>query len=130
MHEPTAMKHMPNQFPEGISISFLTAVFTKTAIEKGYPGGIYGFRTDHPYANSDRRLLAIVSMSSSELQEKLDAIAAKGIDLASCCAVADMFAGPYEGCTGIEFFTTGDSPFTPGWWARTAPVGTWRHRVR
>jgi len=39
-----------------------------------------------------------------------------------------MFAGPFEGCTAIEFFTTGDDPFTRGWMARAAPVGTWTRR--
>jgi hypothetical protein len=126
MHDLATFKRLNEPEPEGIPISLLTAVLTKAGIEAAYPGGVAGFRADHPHVKSDRHLLAIVSMSSNELQEQLDAIAAKGVDLAGCCAVADMFAGPFQGCAGIEFLTTGDTPLQPGWVARAAPPGTWK----
>lgn len=128
MHDFVCVKPPNNQYPEGVRISFLTAVFTKAAIAAGYRGGVSGFRDDHPCAKSDRHLIAIVSMSSGELDEMLDAIEAKGLDLAKCCAIADVFVGPIKGCTGIEFFTTGDSPLQPSWMARAAPPGTWARR--
>lgn len=128
MHDLITLGRLNRPATEGLPISLLTAVFTKVGIAAGYPGGVAGFRDDHPFAKEDRHLLAIVSMSSSDLQEQLDAIAAKGLDLWECCAVADMFAGPFEGCTGIEFFTTGDSPLQLGWRARAAPAGAWIRR--
>jgi len=123
MHDLATLKRLNQPPEEGLAVSFLTAVFTKTGVAAGYPGGVAGFRDDQLCAREDRHLIAIVSMSGGELQERLDAISAKGLDLAQCCAIADMFAGPFEGCTGIEFFTTGDSPFQPGWRARAAPGG-------
>ena len=123
MHDLATLRRLNQLAAEGLPISLLTAVFTKAGVAAGYPGGVSGFRDDHPHAKEDRHLLAIVSMSSGELQEKLDTIASRGLDLAECCAVADMFAGPFEGCTGIEFFTTGYSPLQPGWRARAAPGG-------
>ena len=123
MHDLATLKRLNQPPEEGLAVSFLTAVFTKRGIAAGYPGGVAGFRDDLRCAMEDRHLIAIVSMSGGELQERLDAIAAKGLDLSKCCAVADMFAGPFEGCTGIEFFTTGDSPLQPGWRARAAPSG-------
>lgn len=130
MHDLATIKRLNEPDPEGIRISFLTAVLTKAGIEAAYPGGVAGFSADHPCVRSDRHLLAIVSMSGGELQEQLDAISAKGVDLAECCAIADMFAGPLEGCPGIEFFTTGDDPLRPGWTARAAPTGTWKRWIR
>jgi len=123
MHDLATLRRLNQPADEGLPISFLTAVFTKRGIAAGYPGGVAGFRDDLRCAMEDRHLIAIVSMSGGELQERLDAIAAKGLDLSKCCAVADMFAGPFEGCTGIEFFTTGYSPLQPGWRARAAPGG-------
>jgi len=128
MHDLVTLSRLNRPAAEGLPISLLTAVFTKAGIAAGYPGGVANFRDDHPFAKESRHLLAIVSMSSGDLQEKLDAIEFKGLDLAECCAVADMFIGPIEGCTGIEFFTTSDRPLQPGWMARATPAGSWIRR--
>ena len=123
MHDLATLRRLNQPPEEGLAVSFLTAIFTKRGIAAGYPGGVARFRDDQLCAKEDRHLIAIVSMSGGELQERLAAIAATGIDLSKCCAVADMFIGPIEGCTGIEFFTTGDRPYQPGWRARAAPTG-------
>lgn len=100
---------------DGIRISFQTAVFTKSGVESGYPAGVAGFLEDYPFAKQARGLLGITSMSSGELYEMLEAISSRGLDLAKCCVVAEMFSGPYQSCEGISFQRTGGELYSPGW---------------
>lgn len=126
MYDLETLKYINLRASGAVRIVFLTAVFTRTGVQAGYPGGVPGFRKDYPYARLDRDLLTLSSISSGELGEMLDAIAAKGLDLASCCAVADMFGGPFEQCEGIEFFSTREDFFNRGWMAclKTSPKQT------
>lgn len=123
MHDLATLKRLNGSEEDGLPVNFLTAVITKASVAATYPGGVAGFRRDHPHAKEDPHLFALVSMSGHDLQARLDALAAKGLDLAAGCAVADMMVGPLEGCLAIEFFNTGDSPFSPRWRARAAPPG-------
>ena len=91
MHDLATLHYLNLRASGAVRIVFLTAVFTRAGLQAGYPGGVPGFRQDHPDAREDRHLLTITSMSSGELGETLDAIAATGLDLSACCAVADAF---------------------------------------
>lgn len=117
MYDLETLKYMNLRAGGAVRIVFLTAVFTRSGVQAGYPGGVPGFCEDYPYARPDRDLLTLSSMSSGELGEALDAIAAEGLDLVSCCAVADVFAGPFEACDAIEIFSTRDGFFDRGWMA-------------
>ncbi|MBM3151880.1 MAG: hypothetical protein FJZ96_06715 [Chloroflexi bacterium] len=122
MYDLETLKYMNLRASGAVRIVFLTAVFTRAGVQAGYPGGVSGFRKDYPYARLDRELLTISTMSSGELGDILDAIAAKGLDLPSCCAVADVFAGPFEECAAIEIFSTRDGFLDRGWMARLRNV--------
>lgn len=122
MYDLETLKYMNLRASGAVRIVFLTAVFTRAGVQAGYPGGVSGFRKDYPYARLDRELLTLSSMSGGELGEILDAIAAKGLDLASCCAVADVFAGPFVECAAIGIFSTRDGFLDRGWMARLRSV--------
>jgi hypothetical protein len=117
MYDLETLKYLNLRAGGAVRIVFLTAVFTRTGVQAGYPGGVPGFCARHPHARADRDLLTLSSMSSGELGETLDAIAAAGLDLSTCCAVADVFAGPLQTCEGIEFFSTRHGHLAPGWMA-------------
>ncbi|MBN8766219.1 MAG: hypothetical protein J0I76_07825 [Thiobacillus sp.] len=93
----------------------MVAVFTRVGIESGYAGDVDGFLANFPYTRKARGLLALSGMSSGELMEMLDLAASRCPGLADCCAVADVFAGPFEACDGIRFVRTGTDMLNPGW---------------
>jgi len=124
MYDLETLKTMHLRASGAVRIVFLTAVFVRAGVQAGYPGGVPGFRKDYPHAREDRDLLTVSSMSSGELGDILDAIAAKGLDLVSCCAVADVFGGPLETCDAIEIFSTRDGFLDRGWMARLRSAAT------
>jgi len=124
MHDLATLKYLNLRANGAVRIRFLTAVFTRAGVQAGYPGGVPGFRQDYPYAREDRNLLTITCMSSGELAEILDAIATAGLDLSSCCAVADVFTGPVLACPGIEFFSMREGVIDRGWMARLRSAPT------
>jgi hypothetical protein len=102
----------------GVPIHAISAVMTRSGIVTGYPGGVTAFRRDHPLALEANGLITLVSMSSGELYETLESIAAQGVDIRTCCSVADVLGGPLEECEAIELFPTWDRPLNRGWMAR------------
>lgn len=124
MHDLATLHDLNLRASGAVRIVCLTAVFTRAGVQAGYPGGVPGFRQDYPDAREDRHLLTITSMSSGELGEILDAIAATGLDLSACCAVADAFTGPVLACPGIELFSTRDGGLDRGWMARLRSAPT------
>lgn len=90
-----------------LPIRFLTAAIKKSAIRRHYPGGLAGFRKEHPEAAEDSYLYGIVSMSGGELQQKLERIGDRGINLVEACAVGDQFIGPVERHPHFAFEATG-----------------------
>jgi hypothetical protein len=86
-----------------ITLKFLTAGIKKSAVRRRYPGGLAGFRQDHPGVLEDPYLFGIVSMSGGELEELLARLGEKGIDASECCAVGDQFIGPIERHPHFEF---------------------------
>ena len=124
MHDLATLHYLNLRASGAVRIVFLTALFTRAGLQAGYPGGVPGFRQDHPYARADRHLLTITSMSSGELGEILDAIATAGLDLSACCAVADAFTGPVLACPRIELFSTRDDCCDRGWMARLRSATT------
>lgn len=117
MYDLETLKYMNLRASGAVRIVFMTAVFVRASIQTGYPGGLPAFTKDFPYARVDRDLVTLSSMSGGELQEMLDAIASKGLDITTCCAVADAFRGPIELCDGIEIFSTRDNFRDQGWMA-------------
>ena len=107
---------------EALPIVFYTAVFTRTGVEKGYPGGVTAFLTRYPHARQNSDLLALSSMSGGELETTLCEIEHEGLDLSACCALADVRLGPLQQCEDIELFTgsmEGDAD--QRWMARLKP---------
>lgn len=101
-----------------IELRFLTALIRKDAVAASFPGGLAGFRRTHPEALEDESLFAIRSLSGGELNEALDDIAAAGLDLGACCAVGDMWGGPFTPCDGIAFERIESESGLPRWLAR------------
>src|SRR5688572_6350127 len=104
-----------------IPIRFMTAVFKKSAIENGYPGGLSRFLEDQLCAAEDDHLVGVCFMSGGELQRFLDVLRSIGVDLANGCAVADMVLGALEPCEGIQVTSLGDELFD-GWQATFSGV--------
>lgn len=113
-----------------IDIRFFTAVFTKAGIDAGYPGGLEGFRNDHPHAKEDKHLLALVAMSGGEINDLVDAIGAKGVDVDACCAVADMAYGPLRSCEAIRIYSTHYQNLDPVWVAEAVSEEARRKAAR
>lgn len=108
-----------------IRIRFMTAVIKKSAVRKTYPEGETGFRHDFPHAQEDAYLFGLVSMSSGEMEETLEELAAKGLDLPSCCAVGEMFHGEFDACPDIEFYRSSGDWLSPAWEARLVRDEPW-----
>jgi hypothetical protein len=117
MYDLETLKYLNLRASGAVRIVFMTAVFVRASIQTGYPGGLPAFMKDYPYARVDRDLVTLSSMSGGELQKMLDTIAAKGLDISTCCAVADAFGGPIVMCDGIEIFSTRDTFLDRGWMA-------------
>jgi hypothetical protein len=98
-----------------IDIRFFNAIFTKAGLEEGYPGGIVAFKADQSVNQEDKHLLALISMSLGELNDLVDAIGAKGVNLDDCCAVAEMSYGPLRPCEAIRIYPIRYQNLDQGW---------------
>ena len=86
-----------------ITLKFLTAGIKKSAVRRRYPGGLAGFRKDHPGALEDPYLFGIVSMSGKELEQMLTRLGEKRLDPSESSAVGDQFIRPLERHPHFEF---------------------------
>ena len=100
-----------------IKLSFLSAVMRKQDLANHFPGGLAAFeQTFHP-AIQDDDLYALWSMSSGELGETVEKIAAAGFDTSRLVALGDMWSGPFNSVAGIAFTSDDASGIMPVWYA-------------
>jgi len=94
------------------------AVIRKDAIAAHYPGELPAFTAAFGPFREDEDLVGICSMSTGELGEIVERIAATGFDTGQHVAIGDRWAGPFELVPGIVFENAGPVDEMPAWIAR------------
>jgi len=94
----------------------MTLFVRKRTLDAKYPGGLAGFRDDHPECDEDEHL---VSVGCGSLRSCLRAVEHAGIDPHREVALAAAADGPLRICPGIVL-ERGDPEHAMGWFARAA----------
>jgi hypothetical protein len=94
----------------------MTLFVHKQTLESKYPGGLDGFRSEHPEHEEDDHL---VSVGCGSLQSCLRAVEHAGIDPHREVAIAAAADGPLRICPGIVLERC-DPSHAMGWLARAA----------
>lgn len=99
-----------------LPVGRMTLFVHKHTLEAKYPGGLDGFRTDHPERNEDDHL---VSVGCGSLRSCLRSVEHAGIDPEREVAIAAAADGPLRICRGIVL-ERADPSRTRQWLARAA----------
>lgn len=113
-----------------IPVAILTAVIKKSEIEASYPGGLHQFLRDQPDASEDEHLFGVSFMSGGDLQEFIDSLGAKGVDVRVGLAIGEQFRGEWQSCEGIEFVAMQPGKPFSRWEARVAGTQEQSPRAR
>jgi hypothetical protein len=98
-----------------LPIQFLTLVVDKTAIRSRYPGGLPQLAVDFGPFRQDDELVGFCAMSGGDVENILERLCERGLQLGRDMALGDMMHGELESCPGVRFIRSeGPDPF-PCW---------------
>lgn len=82
------------------------ALVIKRQVGLNFQGGMPAFRARYdPRSLEDQHLIALCASSSSGLQAIVDDLAENGLTVGQDFGVAGVWAGVYDSCPGINFYT-------------------------